>query len=325
MSETRRDAAAACAKAQAEVRDGALNAEKDAGARHVVGPSCALEEGDILEYPVPEGLEEQAQRYLEDPGSFEVATPRLASTVMLLREAKPDDAGALEVFMLRRASTMAFVPDACVFPGGSADARDEACEVPLVGPSLEAWAQKLGCDVASAKHALIAAARELFEECGVLLASDASGNLVRDASDNDRHLADRQRLAAHEVSFGEYLIGRGLTLRGDLLHARAHWTTPPCEPRRYSTYFFTAELPQGQHADGLTSEATASGWVRPADIIARAEEGSARVMPPTIANLSDLTRAGSVEAACSEVRVNHVMLTPARDDAGSIVFRSVVR
>lgn len=307
------------AKSNLSEREAAADACFDESA--VVGPKSELAPGDVLQYPVPKGLEEQARRYLEDPTSFDVAKPRLASTVMLLRTSSE---GALEVFMLRRASTMAFVPDACVFPGGSADVRDDACEVPLAGPALSAWARVLGCDEIAAKRALITAARELFEECGVLLASDAAGRLVRDAHVNDRHLEDRRRLASHEVPFGAYLAQRRLTLRGDLLHARAHWTTPPCEPRRYSTYFFTAQLPEGQHADGMTSEAVSAGWVRPTDMIAQGDAGAARVMPPTMANLSDLVRAGSVEQACGAARVSHVMLEPVRLDGGDVVFRSVV-
>ena len=47
------------------------------------------------------------------------------------------DAAPVDVFMLRRASTMAFTPDAVVFPGGGMDARDVECAVPWAGPSPE--------------------------------------------------------------------------------------------------------------------------------------------------------------------------------------------
>ena len=51
------------------------------------------------------------------PEVTEPAPTKLASTVMLVR----DDEGPLEVFMLRRVSSMAFAPSMHVFPGGGVD------------------------------------------------------------------------------------------------------------------------------------------------------------------------------------------------------------
>ena len=50
----------------------------------------------------------------------DVAAPRAAATVMLVR----DSADGVEVFMLRRVAGMAFAPNSMVFPGGGVDARD---------------------------------------------------------------------------------------------------------------------------------------------------------------------------------------------------------
>ena len=117
----------------------------------------------------------------------------------------------------------------------------------------------------------------------------------------------------------------GLALRADLLGLRSHWLTPEFEPRRYDTYFFCARLPQGQAADGLTTEAAASGWSTPRAMLDRAEAGHALLMPPTIANLSALARAASLDEALGEAEVCHVMLEPARDAQGNVVMRSVVK
>lgn len=117
----------------------------------------------------------------------------MAATVMLVSEGKPHyrrfesplaggapieetvDAAPVDVFMLRRASTMAFTPDAVVFPGGGMDVRDVECAVPWAGPSPEQWACLMSCPVSVAKGAITAAAREVFEESGVLLASAPDG------------------------------------------------------------------------------------------------------------------------------------------------------
>jgi 8-oxo-dGTP pyrophosphatase MutT (NUDIX family) len=65
-------------------------------------------------------LGERAQEILA--GRQQPAEPRDAATVMLLRSAGAP--GGLEVYMLRRKSSMAFAPGAFVFPGGSVDPRD---------------------------------------------------------------------------------------------------------------------------------------------------------------------------------------------------------
>ncbi|MDO4290542.1 MAG: NUDIX hydrolase [Eggerthellaceae bacterium] len=317
----------------------------------VVGPRDVLRPGLTLEYPVPETMREQAERYLDDPASFEVATPRLASTVMLLRPrvagssvaaagGTQTEAGGLggasgpgghearepfEVFMLRRASTMAFVPDAVVFPGGSYDKRDDSYDVPFAGASLKAWARRMSCDEATARRAIVTAARELFEECGVLLATDAEDAPLHESPCDVRWAQARRQVSEREVSFGEFLSEHGLSLRADLLSVKAHWVTPLFEPRRYDTYFFCARLPQGQAADGLTTEAAASGWSTPRAMLDRAETGRALLMPPTIANLSALARAASLDEAIGEAEVCHVMLDPTRDAQGNVVMRSVIK
>lgn len=149
-----------------------------------------LSPGAYVEYSVDDqpGVVERARAYLAGAPCEPVA-PRRAATVMLVSEGKPHyrrfesplaggapieetvDAAPVDVFMLRRASTMAFTPDAVVFPGGGMDARDVECAVPWAGPSPEQWARLTSCTEPKARGIITAAAREVFEESGVLLAS----------------------------------------------------------------------------------------------------------------------------------------------------------
>ena len=69
------------------------------------------------------------------------APVRQAATVMLLR----DGAHGLEVFMLRRVSTMAFAPSMHVFPGGGVDRRDATDDLPWAGPDVDDWARTMDC------------------------------------------------------------------------------------------------------------------------------------------------------------------------------------
>src|SRR5690606_38350089 len=128
------------------------------------------------------------------------------------------------------------------FPGGGVDPRDADPDVPWAGPTPRQWADRLGTGEAVARELVGAAAREVFEECGVLLAGPTPDRVVADLTD-DSWEVERQRVLAREQGFGELLTRRGLLLRSDLLSLRAHWTTPVCEPRRYDTRFFAARLP----------------------------------------------------------------------------------
>ncbi len=129
---------------------------------------------EIRDFPVPGSLQERAQAWLaaqEAGAAHEPVQARPASTVMLVR----DGAGAPEVFMIRRVPTMEFAPNMWVFPGGGVDARDNDASLPWAGPSPQAWADALVArDEAQARELVIAAAREVFEECGVLLAASRS-------------------------------------------------------------------------------------------------------------------------------------------------------
>ncbi len=225
------------------------------------------------------------------------APVRQAATVMLLR----DGAHGLEVFMLRRVSTMAFAPSMHVFPGGGVDLRDATDDLPWAGPDVDDWARTMDCPPDEVRALVAAAAREVFEETGVLLAGDDEGSdPVERLGGADAAARARQDLVGRELSFAELLGGAGLRLRSDLLGYRAHWITPEIEPRRYDTRFFVAEVPPGQEPDGETTEADRAEWVRPQDVLAAAEAGEARLMPPTIVCLEQLQAAGSVSRALGE-------------------------
>ncbi|QOK24692.1 NUDIX hydrolase [Janibacter indicus] len=211
-----------------------------------------------------------------------------------------DDEGPLEVFMLRRASSMAFAPSMHVFPGGGVERRDAEDELPWAGPAVEEWAEVFGTDEASARMLVAAAIREIFEETGVLLASPASGEAETAHLDAAVAADLRGRLVRHEVGFGQVLLEHHLVLRSDLLRYRAHWITPEVEPRRYDTRFFVAALPPGQDPDGETSEADLSEWVHPRDVLGAFGDGDVMLMPPTLVCLEQLAEVTTVSAALGQ-------------------------
>jgi 8-oxo-dGTP pyrophosphatase MutT (NUDIX family) len=213
---------------------------------------------------------------------------------MLLREST---GVGIEVFVMHRVAGMAFAPSVTVFPGGGVDPGD-ADPVPWSGPNHQWWAGALATpDATYAATLVVAAVRELFEETGVLLA------------DRSAPEADRQAVAEHRMTMAQVLIAQGLTLRSELLRPWANWITPEGMPRRYDTYFFLAALPEGQDARLLTTEAESSRWARPAELLAEHDAGKLAMMPPTLAMLLDLQRAGSLQWAMSQHRTV-VPLTP---------------
>ncbi len=252
-------------------------------------------DGPVRDFPMPALVEEQSRAWLGTAGPERtVAEPRPSSTVMILRE-RADGGPGVEVFVLRRASTMPFAPGMVAFPGGGVDPRDADPGVPWAGPAPRRWAERLGTTEAVARELVSAAAREVFEECGVLLAGPSPDRVVADLTD-ERWEVERRRVLAREQGFGELLTRLGLVLRSDLLSLRGHWTTPVCEPRRYDTRFFAARLPEGQRAAHLTTEAERVAWAAPQAVLDAQREGREVLLPPTQVMLERLARVRDLDA-----------------------------
>jgi 8-oxo-dGTP pyrophosphatase MutT (NUDIX family) len=214
---------------------------------------------------------------------------REAATVMLLRSG-PDERP--EVFMVRRHHKTHFMPGAHVFPGGSLDEADHdpAWDARVAGLDAGRAATILGGDVTprTALALFVAAARECFEEAGVLIAVDAAGRAVTTgpASATERH-----------APLGEVVAARGLRL--DLGHMRylAHWVTPDSEPRRFDTRFFVTRVPAGTAGEHCGEETTDSRWGTARELLAAADGGEIFVAPPTFQCLKWLASFATSEAA----------------------------
>ena len=211
-------------------------------------------------------------------------TPRPAATVMLVR----DTADGIAVFLMRRHAAMEFAAGVMVFPGGGVDDRDRNAEIAWTGPPPSWWAQRFGIETDLAEALLCAAARETFEECGVLFAgpADDPGAIVGDAS---VYRESRLALADRTLSFADFLRLENLVLRADLLRPWANWVTPEAErTRRYDTYFFVGALPQGQRADGDNTESDRAEWTTAQAAIDDFEAGRSFLLPPTWTQLDSL-------------------------------------
>jgi 8-oxo-dGTP pyrophosphatase MutT (NUDIX family) len=219
-----------------------------------------------------------------------VAPIRRASTVAVLR----DGADGLEVFMVRRTATIAFMAGAHVFPGGRVDAADEDAD--------ETWCdlpQPAAADRSPALSFAVSAARELFEEAGVLLARNAEGTFEPIEDPDVRARLHRRRDAVHDGTepLRELIRSEGMRLALDALVPFAHWVTPPLEVRRFDTWFFMTRLPERQRPVHDGHESVESGWFRPAAALAACLAGKIHLPPPTWATLRELEPLRSEDAA----------------------------
>ena len=240
---------------------------------------------------LPEHMIQQVKDFAD--GIRTPAEPRNAATIVLMRTGADRAAGSLELYFLRRHVGMAFAAGMAVFPGGGVDPRDFDREIAWVGPDPSEWAARLGTDEALARALVCAAVRETFEESGVLFAGTTADSIIADTTGADWE-EDRRRLEARELAFTDFLQRRGLVLRTDLLRVWGAWLTPEFEPRRYRTWFFAAELPEGQHTRDVSTESEDVTWLSVREAITAVDDGQVLMLPPqycTCLELFDCTTA----------------------------------
>ncbi|HET7477283.1 MAG TPA: NUDIX hydrolase [Dermatophilaceae bacterium] len=248
------------------------------------------------------------------PGAADAVAPGAApaATVLLLR----DTARGVEVFTMRRVASMDFAAGMTVFPGGRVDPADFDVAVPWAGPSVAEWSRRLGVEPGLARAVVVAAVRELFEECGVLLAGDPVADVAAPL-----WRAERAALLARATGLGELLRRHRLVLRSDLLSARARWVTPQFESRRYDTWFFAALLPAGQGADDASPETDQAGWTSPTQVLADHASGRVELLPPTVVAMESVAAATSARSFLASAAVVQPVLPWLAEDGADLVIR----
>lgn len=215
------------------------------------------------------------------------AEPVPAATIVMLR----DGPEGLEVFMVVRHHQIDFASGALVFPGGKADPADfDARLAPrLTGAAADP----------DLRANQVAAIRESFEECGVLLARSEGSDQLIDGARLATLEAYRDRLHKGDLSIFEFLEQENLTLACDALTHFAHWVTPDMMPKRFDTHFFLAVAPPDHLAIHDGHESVDSVWIRPADALAEAAAGTKTIIFPTLRNIEKLAQFESCAAAIS--------------------------
>ena len=227
--------------------------------------------------------------------------PRPAATISIVRDA----AEGFEVLMMQRSMAADFMPGAYVFPGGGIEAED-------LDPEL--YARCIGLDDAQASRILaverdglafwVGAIRECFEEAGLLLCYEESGDLIHlDRPEiEERFIAQRAALNSGELGFLEFCRSERLRLAVDRLVYFSHWITPEAAPKRYDTRFFAAIAPSRQHPLHDAKELVDTVWVQPGDALERERAGKLSLRRPTLSTLETFHEARDSASLLASLR-----------------------
>ena len=223
---------------------------------------------------------------------------RDAASVVLLR----DGAQGLEVFLMQRHGQSDVLGGAYVFPGGKVDREgaeiDTVQHIDQPAESLQAHLGEPALTVEQAVALYVAALREAFEECGVLLAAPHGGSGTVDA-------AQAMSLLREGHALDEILGLLGLTLQTRDVHPWSRWITPKrpsLMQKRFDTRFFVAAVPAGQTALHDGREATDSLWITPRAALERYWRDELPLAPPQIMSLAHLARHADVRGVLADAR-----------------------
>jgi glyoxylase-like metal-dependent hydrolase (beta-lactamase superfamily II)/8-oxo-dGTP pyrophosphatase MutT (NUDIX family) len=196
------------------------------------------------------------------------ATPKDAAAVILLRhETSADDP---EVYWVRRSHRLAFLGGFHAFPGGQRDEADMETRVE-------------NCEDEETSSMISCAARELFEELGVLVARGAH-TLTK-----GQRASLLDDLESGRMTWPQLLKHYGLHLDANDWTFVGRWVTPPFSPRRFDTWFFTARCPPKQepHVAG-DAELDTGEWTSAREAVARWQRSEVLSVPPVLHALRTL-------------------------------------
>ncbi len=195
--------------------------------------------------------------------------PKDAAAVILLRH--NTDANNPEVFWVKRSTKLVFLGGFYAFPGGQAEASDIEARVENCADDCERAAM-ISC-----------AAREMFEETGLLLARGAETLTVGQRAS----LLDD--LESGRMAWPELLKHYGLHLDANDFTFVGRWVTPPFAPRRFDTWFFLVSCPAKQEPRVAGDAELESGdWISARDACARWERNEVLAAPPILHGLKTL-------------------------------------
>ena len=195
------------------------------------------------------------------------AVPKDAAAVILLRQ--NTDPANPEVYWVKRSDKLAFLGGFHAFPGGQIDPDDAQVQV-RNAPNPETAAMISG------------AARELFEELGVLAARGG------EALTKGQRVSLLDDLESGRVSWSKLLDHYELYLDANDFTFVGRWVTPPFNARRFDTWFFLVNCPPKQEPNVIAGELASGEWLTARDAYDCWLKDQVVAVPPTLHALRTL-------------------------------------
>lgn len=192
-----------------------------------------------------------------------MSEPKDAAAIILIKNDK--------VLLAQRNPALSFLGGWHAFSGGKLDQTD--CDIKVKN-----------CEDAELERFIVCAAREVFEEIGILL--------VR----GGEKLTKGQRASLHDdlisgrSTFGEILDDWGLWIDAEDFQYTGFWTTPKFSPVRFKTRFFMAKCPPKQMPYAAISELQNIEFITPNDALKLWEKGDILISPPVLISLQELAK-----------------------------------
>jgi ribonuclease/clavin/mitogillin len=194
-------------------------------------------------------------------------SPKDAAAVILLRQdTNPNNP---EVFWVKRGDNLGFLAGFHAFPGGQLDPSDS--EVVVKNSSDPQTASMIS-----------GAAREVFEELGVLLARGA------ETLTKGQRASLLDDLESGRMSWPSLLNHYDLHLDASDFTFAGRWVTPPFSARRFDTWFFLVRCPSKQEPSVVLGELAEGEWIAAQTAYERWLKGDVIAVPPTLHALKTL-------------------------------------
>jgi len=187
--------------------------------------------------------------------------PKDAAAVILIRQ--DTDPENPEVYWVKRSDKLAFLGGFHAFPGGQIDSDDATVDV-RNAPNPETATMISG------------AARELFEELGVLVARGG------ETLTKGQRVSLLDDLESGRMSWSALLDHYNLHLDADDFTYVGRWVTPPFNARRFDTWFFLAKCPPKQEPNVIAGELAEGEWLAARDAYACWLRDEVVAVPPTL-------------------------------------------
>ena len=225
--------------------------------------------------------------------------PKIAATVVLLRKRVPDfdDDCEFEVFMGKRHKNLRFMSEHHVFPGGGLDEQDLAQEsrTRLVGLDEEVI-NNLKDICEDPANLWIIAIRELFEEAGILLATNKTEDSIDLIEKKPKKLKKYQKsLQKKRKTMTSVLVKENLYYNASNLKYFGRLITPKLSPIRFDTQFFLCEFPQNQNINLFSDELTEGLWGSPKQLMDQYNKKQIKLIFPQYSTLQRLNKYKTIQ------------------------------